>query len=540
MQCRHCGHPVTQGGAGIGRSGQWVHSDSRSRICVGGMTMAAPKGRTASPTGRKCESCGGWMPAYQPRRRKVEGGPLLCDGCFNGRDGRPLTQATLTDQPRRPFRSRVVPDRTTDAYYHNSNSAFPLGTVITPGGPGGTNAQWYYEDDWGRGEGAEAWKQDWVFMTDLKHAQPRGELGRQFGKFTYRVEPLGEVVQTRAWEWVTTSARVVEVVHGDFPFAAALTGGLSYILAVGDVGGWKDRYTAWLTIDTIPVNEKCCDKEHQSPSIARKHGEEMVKRIRALGYSGVWTGEGYEWTRPDGTKYTMTKFPDLGGKHYAALAKTAEADTDGVMIAIRPPEEICKQLVEFSTEDYPNLHITLVYLGSKEDVDYDLVKTIVEAWAARTPGFDGNISGFGRFENGDEPVLYASADIPHLDEARALLVQELVRAGVAVPEDHGFSPHLTLAYGGDFPDDKCPVAGERFDIDEVAFSYGKDWNWIPLSGVRPKTGALKPGWPLARAATLTDNERATWDPDQMFAPVAKAGSVKVGWPFARAARTPKR
>ena len=46
---------------------------------------------------RTCEGCGSKMPAWTPRKRS-EDGTLLCEGCTNGREGRPLSRFTKKPQ----------------------------------------------------------------------------------------------------------------------------------------------------------------------------------------------------------------------------------------------------------------------------------------------------------------------------------------------------------------------------------------------------------------------------------------------------------
>jgi hypothetical protein len=53
--------------------------------------MDALERAVAQATSRTCEGCGAWMPAYIPRKRGDDG-KLLCEGCQNGRPGRPKTE----------------------------------------------------------------------------------------------------------------------------------------------------------------------------------------------------------------------------------------------------------------------------------------------------------------------------------------------------------------------------------------------------------------------------------------------------------------
>jgi hypothetical protein len=99
------------------------------------------------------------------------------------------------------------------ALYHGSPRALPLGTVVTPGGPGGQADNYRYDSSW-------EWKNDWVFLTDsIDDAAEWATMAsrpwptKPEEVFVYRVEPMGEVVNSMEGEWVTPAARVVECVR---------------------------------------------------------------------------------------------------------------------------------------------------------------------------------------------------------------------------------------------------------------------------------------------------------------------------------------
>lgn len=48
---------------------------------------------------RTCETCGVKLPRWVPRKRNPSSGKLECDGCQNGRPGRPRSQAALHERP---------------------------------------------------------------------------------------------------------------------------------------------------------------------------------------------------------------------------------------------------------------------------------------------------------------------------------------------------------------------------------------------------------------------------------------------------------
>jgi len=129
---------------------------------------------------------------------------------------------------------------------------------------------------------------------------------------------------------------------------------------------------------------------------------------------------------------------------------------DGAMVAIPIPEAF--QLVEnlsFSpnAEVLPpyEMHVTLSYLGDigKLDILPDKLFSICETFAAKYPPVIGTINGYGVFTQthleGKE-CLWLSFDAPALPEIRQELLKVLSQNGVNIESNHGFTPHITVAY----------------------------------------------------------------------------------------------
>jgi hypothetical protein len=172
------------------------------------------------------------MPAFVPRRRREEFGPLLCDGCFNDRPGRPRSQTTKQVakagkvKPAWPFakaayeyddeydeNGEYIPyyDRPLpNVFYHVSPTQLPVGTVLMPHGPEGTTTNFgdLYQREIHRG--------GFLYLTTEKYYKTWGDMipGEDY---VYRVEPLGEVTLSPSYddrEWVTRDgARIVEIVR---------------------------------------------------------------------------------------------------------------------------------------------------------------------------------------------------------------------------------------------------------------------------------------------------------------------------------------
>ena len=193
-----------------------------------------------------------------------------------------------------------------------------------------------------------------------------------------------------------------------------------------------------------------------------------------------------------------TFHPTRGLSLFGSLRPRTAAG-DGYMVAIEPPrpmiEAIHAQMVEHfgeGVEAPTNYHVTLAYPGDAGDVDEVALEAAVRDWATRWGPMSGRLSGYGVFhQEGGEKVLYASVDIPGLDRARDDLVDTLSRFGIALPDDHGFTPHCTLMYGEGTPPEAMPAeAQEEFTVSEVALVLGTDWKHVSLeTGWREDIGS---------------------------------------------------
>lgn len=157
-----------------------------------------------------------------------------------------------------------------------------------------------------------------------------------------------------------------------------------------------------------------------------------------------------------------------------ALTK-AEQQT-GAMVALYPSNEVAQTLAQPGGEPPEELHLTLAFLGAADDLHGDLVNlaTVVAGCAASLPPLTGEIAGIGHFTAGPAPVTYASPDVPGLPEFQQCVCEALDGAGFPPSSDHGYIPHITLAY--DQIEPQVPnlalafnalslvVAGERLDF----------------------------------------------------------------------------
>lgn len=153
---------------------------------------------------------------------------------------------------------------------------------------------------------------------------------------------------------------------------------------------------------------------------------------------------------------------DTPESEIALLAKQLLAENHtGVMVAFEIDVDTATNLASATRQagvENPvapdDMHITLAFLGDIsgiEDKREALIEFINQFVEVSEP-LSGVIGGVGRFnasKNSDgKDVLYASFDSPDLPEFRQGLVEAIEDADIQVSRDHGYTPHITLAYIG--------------------------------------------------------------------------------------------
>ena len=169
----------------------------------------------------------------------------------------------------------------------------------------------------------------------------------------------------------------------------------------------------------------------------------------------------------------------------------------GIMVALYVPGDIASSLAVNAADLPPGstavppdeLHLTLGYLGKTTDTKINQLMLLeqVSSFARHMAIVQGEIGGIGRFNNqedGDANALYASFDCGYLPQFRQELFWRLAEAGAAPKTDHGFTPHITLAY--------IPASAATPNIlperQPVAFSFitvawGDEITHFPLQGI---------------------------------------------------------
>lgn len=173
---------------------------------------------------------------------------------------------------------------------------------------------------------------------------------------------------------------------------------------------------------------------------------------------------------------------------YSSLIQAINEQYDGagVMIAFKVPSHIAPQLMVPGGEEEKELHMTLAFLGNlggevtKERLSrlQIVIKNMALRRQEKGGALRGSISGLGRFSgssfSGGKDVFFAGVDLPELPAFRAELVKNLERAGIHVKKDHGYTPHITLAY----IDASDPLPIRRIPIQPISF----DKIWLHVAG----------------------------------------------------------
>lgn len=186
----------------------------------------------------------------------------------------------------------------------------------------------------------------------------------------------------------------------------------------------------------------------------------------------------------DGEDRTLDKLIHaLSKKRHGDLSQyieLSENDT-GAMICFRIPEIIKPEIVAM----YPGidkklideLHITLAFLGDSRTIDKKKVRSAIQSFALMQRPIKGRLQGQARFVGaGDTDVHVALYDSPDMPELYMRLLFCLDNAGVVYSREHGFIPHMTLAYIK--KDDELKFETNKFleiNLDMAYCVHGSEW-----------------------------------------------------------------
>lgn len=187
------------------------------------------------------------------------------------------------------------------------------------------------------------------------------------------------------------------------------------------------------------------------------------------------------------------RFEIMATDHLSAAATKADVTATSAMVALYPTGEQAFRLAEEGGEPAELMHITLCYLG--KDVSEEAVQRLSAALgvvAATHPPLEGHVGGLGSFAdfgNGYPSLLLP--DVPGLVELRHAVCEAAIGAGLDYPRDHGYLPHLTVAYRDGGPElADASKLGEALAFGALHVVYGNDQAAvIPLTGTPALTAS---------------------------------------------------
>lgn len=189
-----------------------------------------------------------------------------------------------------------------------------------------------------------------------------------------------------------------------------------------------------------------------------------------------------------------------------AIYRGKQANHTGAMLALVPPISSAMDLAWPGGEPADELHVTLLYLGDAAKLteqDLNRVRAAAEKVANQHEPILAEIGGLGRFftpdSDGNNAVI-GLVDHPDLPAMRNELATNL--EGLYA-DNHGFSPHMTLAY---VPAD-APTPENAFQPGKVLFSG----IWLFLAGERYEYPFKEPATKARRSKPGILIDEKFWD-----------------------------
>lgn len=160
----------------------------------------------------------------------------------------------------------------------------------------------------------------------------------------------------------------------------------------------------------------------------------------------------------------------------------AQPDYSGsCMIALYPPADAAAQLAVEGGLPAADMHLTIAYTGDAAGVDPAALTAVAQGLASRAP-VEAAVSGHARFTGGDDgDVIVALVDSPAVDQLRRDAEAFLAAQGISLPSEHGFTPHMTIAYQdpGD-PDPVGRIPSFPVTFGTVTATHGEDRTTYPF------------------------------------------------------------
>lgn len=155
------------------------------------------------------------------------------------------------------------------------------------------------------------------------------------------------------------------------------------------------------------------------------------------------------------------------------LTRPGEPPNSGCMVAWVASPDVAQKLAldHLNAEPACSMHLTFSYLGKAVELgesNRSIALSTVRSFARSFGAFSARVSGTGMFDTKDGPCLVALIDAPELPGLYHDLCAALEAVGLPVSHDHGFQPHITLAYLPSYDSAPRAPVGFEFEIDNLS------------------------------------------------------------------------
>lgn len=180
-------------------------------------------------------------------------------------------------------------------------------------------------------------------------------------------------------------------------------------------------------------------------------------------------------------EYALFLAEEMGEVIDLADADISRSDT---MVALMIPPKVARKIAVDGGTKPEDMHLTLTFHGETTPEQYKQICADLAAWAADGgPGeLKGEIGGLGQFPPKDESKgapHYAPVDVPGVNALHEQ-VKAVTHKIAPANQDHGYTPHTTLTYGGTPP---SPVPPTKVKFSSLHVVRGnQDRTEIPLGG----------------------------------------------------------
>jgi 2'-5' RNA ligase len=188
----------------------------------------------------------------------------------------------------------------------------------------------------------------------------------------------------------------------------------------------------------------------------------------------------------------------------AAVLKQATQYRSSMMVALYPSLSDAAALAlpgEGGVVKAEDLHATLFYTSDKGSIKAPLttIKHVVSTLAAKTPVQPAVLGGvllFAKQNDKGERALCAQVDSEGVHEVHEDVVDALEAIGVESDSEHGFTPHITLAYLADgAPEPAVPLDQRQVIFDRIGLAWGGNMTFYPLQPMAEKESRALRGAP---------------------------------------------